>query len=130
MRTTIKSLRKEKGWTQIHLAKLLHIDQTTISKWELGKALPDTNTLIALASLFDVSTDYLLCRSIFYYPDNVAALPSSEKEILSIYRRLPKDLQHRAMAYMRNLGELIDQESETTQKKKKPKGQNDGKIAY
>lgn len=67
-----RELRKEKNLTQFELAHQLNIDQTTISKWELDKALPDTAMLIKLAEFFDVSTDYLLSRSEYYYPDKIS----------------------------------------------------------
>ena len=32
----IKSLRKEKGWTQLQLAEKLHVTDKAVSKWEVG----------------------------------------------------------------------------------------------
>lgn len=92
----IKILRQEKGLTQVQLAEMLNIDQTTVSKWELGKALPDSQMLIRLSQYFDVSTDYLLGISTFYYPDRVkqsqtansAALSPEGKELLDIFNAL------------------------------------------
>ena len=60
--STLKALRKEKEITQTELADRLFIDQTTVSKWELGKAIPDQKMLLRLAELFNVSVDYLLGR--------------------------------------------------------------------
>ena len=118
MKNAIKSLRKEKGLTQVDLASILHIDQTTVSKWELGKTLPDTATLITLAGYFDVSTDYLLGRSLYFYPDRVA-LPTEEKNLLENYRILPSDLQRRASAYMQNLVNLLQEEEHAKNNRKK-----------
>ena len=56
----IKDLRKECGLTQSDLAKQLFISQDTISLWELNKSLPDIKSLIKMAKLFKVSTDYIL----------------------------------------------------------------------
>lgn len=87
-----KELRKEKGLTQVQLANLLNLDQTTISKWELNKALPDVNTLCKLSSLFDVSTDYLLGLSYLYYPEHSSNdndnYSNEEKELIEDYRQL------------------------------------------
>lgn len=60
----IKSLRQQKGLSQQELAKLLFVNQTAVSQWERGVTNPSTDTAIALASLFDVSVDYLLGRNI------------------------------------------------------------------
>ena len=74
MKDIIKNLRKEKGLTQFQLAEQLNLDQTAVSKWERGRAVPDVQMLIVLSNFFDVSTDYLLGRSSFYYPDRIKAL--------------------------------------------------------
>lgn len=116
----IKKLRQEKGLTQVELAKIFSLDQTTVSKWELGKALPDTQMLIHLAEFFDVSTDFLLGISTFYYPDKIktahdnSPYSSSEQALLQNFRKLPADLQHRATVYMEKLVELSTEETQTT----------------
>lgn len=56
----IKELRLEQKLTQTQLAKLLNTTQDTISLWELGKSYPDILSVVSLAKLFNVSSDYLL----------------------------------------------------------------------
>ena len=56
----IKNLRLEKGLTQTELASLLFTSQDTISLWERGKSLPDIKSVVKMASIFNVSTDYIL----------------------------------------------------------------------
>ncbi|MCI9010476.1 MAG: helix-turn-helix transcriptional regulator [Clostridia bacterium] len=56
----LKELRKERQIKQSELAALLSVDQRTISNWENGLREPDYNMLIKIASVFEVSTDYLL----------------------------------------------------------------------
>lgn len=58
-----KELRTRKKLTQVELAKLLHLNQTTVGKWENEKAFPDYQTLISLSKFYNVSTDYLLGNS-------------------------------------------------------------------
>ncbi len=53
-------LRKEKGLSQLELAKILGTTQRRISYMELGKVEPDLATLILLAKFFDVTIDYLI----------------------------------------------------------------------
>ena len=36
----LRTLRKEKGLTQVQLAQMVHVDQTAISQWERGIAQP------------------------------------------------------------------------------------------
>lgn len=56
----IISLRKEKGLSQEAFAEALGVSRQSVSKWESGAALPDTDKIIAMSELFGVSTDYLL----------------------------------------------------------------------
>ena len=53
-------LRKEKGLSQEDLADKLGISRQAVSKWERAEASPDTDNLILLARLYDVSLDTLL----------------------------------------------------------------------
>ena len=116
---TIKKLRQEKALTQAELADIFSLDQTTVSKWELGKALPDSQMLIRLAQFFDVSTDFLLGISTFYYPDRIkethnnSSYSNEEQALIESYRKLPDDLQERARMYMQKLVELIADEKQT-----------------
>lgn len=59
----LRELRKEKGLTQIELAKLLNVSDRSVGFYETGERDPDTDTLKKLADIFGVSIDYLLGRS-------------------------------------------------------------------
>ena len=111
MENIIKRLRKEKGLTQIQLAETFNLDQTTISKWENGKAIPDSQLLIRLAEFFDVSTDYLLGLSPLYYPDRIniekssSEITSEEQALLDDFRSLPRQERAQAAEYVRYLAD-------------------------
>ena len=66
-----KKLRKEKGLTQVELAKILHVNQSTPSKWEKDIAIPDPVMLKQLSSFYGVSVDYLLGRTDNPTPDTL-----------------------------------------------------------
>lgn len=53
-------LRKEKGLTQLAVAEKLDVSRQAISRWESGMALPSTDNLRCLSSLYEVPIDYLL----------------------------------------------------------------------
>ena len=55
----LRSLRKQKGLTQIETAKLLEITQSTYSKYESGNREPDIITMRKIAEIFDVTIDDL-----------------------------------------------------------------------
>lgn len=52
--------RKAAGLSQEALAAQLGVSRQAVSKWERSESSPDTDNLIALASLYGVSLDELL----------------------------------------------------------------------
>ena len=56
----LKTLRKQKGFSQEELATRLHVVRQTISKWEKNLSVPDADTLIRLAKILEVSVNELL----------------------------------------------------------------------
>ena len=63
MKTNLKKLRKEKGYTQIALQMKTGIEQALLSKFENEERVPPTETLLKLAEFYNVSIDYILCRT-------------------------------------------------------------------
>lgn len=57
-------LRTENGYSQETLAEELGVSRQSVSKWELGTTLPETDKLLAIGQLFGVSLDSLLVDSI------------------------------------------------------------------
>ena len=53
-------LRKQKGLTQSNLAETLNVSRQAISRWEVGTAVPSTDNLKVLSTLYGVPIDYLL----------------------------------------------------------------------
>lgn len=53
-------LRKKEGWSQEQLAEKLNVSRQAVSKWESGQSIPDVDKIIAMATLFHVTTDFLL----------------------------------------------------------------------
>ncbi len=56
----IKCLREQNTMTQAELAKRLCITRSSVNAWEMGISVPSTQSLVDLADIFKVSTDYLL----------------------------------------------------------------------
>jgi len=59
----IKELRSEKGLLQSDVAKYIGKSERMVGFYEKGERDPNTDTLIKLSELFDVSTDYILGKS-------------------------------------------------------------------
>lgn len=56
----LRILRKQHDLTQEQVAKKLDIVRSTYAYYETGKTSPDFDTVVKLARLFNVTTDYLL----------------------------------------------------------------------
>ena len=63
MENRLRELRKGKKMTQIALQMHTGIEQALLSKFENGERVPPTDTLIKLADFYNVSIDYILCRT-------------------------------------------------------------------
>lgn len=59
----LKELRKEKGEKQEVVAKALSIDRSVLSNYENDVRTPDIEKFQALANYYNVTVDFLLCRS-------------------------------------------------------------------
>lgn len=63
MKNNLRKLRKERNMTQVALQMRTGIEQALLSKYETGERIPPTETLLILADFYNVSIDYLLCRT-------------------------------------------------------------------
>lgn len=78
----LRELREERGWTQRELDSRLGILQSKLSKYESGTHQPSLRTLVRMANLFGVSTDYLLTGTGTPVP------PLRDDRLLDRFRRL------------------------------------------
>ena len=60
----LKEKRKNKGYTQEQMSKLLDIGQSAYAKWENGRTEPTLENLVKLSKILDTSTDELLGRQV------------------------------------------------------------------
>lgn len=56
----LKNLRTQNSLSQEKLAEKLGVSRQSVSKWEQGYALPDTDNMLKLSKLYGVSVDTLL----------------------------------------------------------------------
>ena len=61
--TRLKKIRHLREIKQSELAKMLKVSQATLSNWERGVHEPDSETIVEIARIFNVTTDYLLSNS-------------------------------------------------------------------
>ena len=62
-RNRLRDLREDRDLKQTALADYLQIHQTTYSDYELGRLNIPISVLHLLADFYNVSVDYLLCRT-------------------------------------------------------------------
>lgn len=72
----IKQLREEKGLSQAELANAIQIAQSSIGNYERELRAPDSETILALAKYFNVTSDYLLGLA-----DDPQKQPSATEEL-------------------------------------------------
>lgn len=60
----IKAFRKAKGLSQQELAVKLNVVRQTVSKWEQGLSVPDSNMLITISEVLETSVSTLLGENV------------------------------------------------------------------
>lgn len=56
----IKTARENLSLSQSALAKKLSVTRSSVNAWEMGISIPSSKRIAELASILNVSTDYLL----------------------------------------------------------------------
>lgn len=59
----LKLLREGMGFSQNKLAQIFETRQSSINRYEQGQTIPGPETAIKYADYFDVSLDYIYCRT-------------------------------------------------------------------
>lgn len=114
-------LRKEREISQDEIAKILNVTRQSYSRYERGEHELGYEALNKLANFFDVSIDYLLGYSTYFYPDKVRCaapvgdgMTADERELLRLYRELTPYLQGMTMEAVKSWAK---KGADSTQKK-------------
>ena len=89
----LKAIRKSKGLSQEELAIKLNVVRQTISKWEQGASVPDSDMLIAVAEILETPVSTLLGETIVEpKADDLKAI-SEKLEVINLRfaRRRPEE---------------------------------------
>lgn len=91
----LKKLRQSRGLSQGQLGKKLDVNVQLISKYERGIVCPPTNMMVKIATVFDVSLDYLLrdeadvainkisSQELLKHIEEIEKLPEEDQRILT-----------------------------------------------
>ncbi|MEK3917715.1 helix-turn-helix transcriptional regulator [Paenibacillus sp. FSL H7-0331] len=97
----LKQLREDKGWSQTYVSERLGIKRSsTYANWEYGIRDPDTETLVKLAQIFEVTTDYLTGASdIIQFPQ----LDELDRELFQAIRSLSKEDKEYVLGFIQRI---------------------------
>ncbi|EOS75558.1 XRE family transcriptional regulator [bacterium 1xD8-48] len=80
----IKAIRKSKGLSQQELAVKLNIVRQTVSKWEQGLSVPDSDMLISLSEVLETPVSTMLGETVIETEvDNLKAI-SEKLEVINL----------------------------------------------
>ena len=80
----IKALRKSKGLSQQDLADKLNVVRQTISKWEQGLSVPDSDLLISLSEALETPVSTLLGENVVESEADTVKALSEKLEIINL----------------------------------------------
>ncbi len=119
----LRELRIKSGYTQSQIAKILNIDRSTYSYYEIGKTMPDVSSLLTLAKIFNISISELLAdesnpKMMKKLSDSgirmdyisgkknishIYELSSTEQELVGIFRTCSENQQKEIIDYFNNI---------------------------
>lgn len=80
----IKAIRKSKGLSQQELAVKLNVVRQTVSKWEQGLSVPDSDMLISISEILETPVSTLLGETVVETEiDNLKAI-SEKLEVINL----------------------------------------------
>ena len=80
----IAERRKKVGLTQAQLAEKMNITDRAVSKWETGKAMPDSSIMLELCDVLEITVNDLLTGEVITMENNSKEM---EKNLLELVRQ-------------------------------------------
>ena len=115
----LRELRVKSGYTQSQIAKILNIDRSTYSYYEIGKTTPDITVLMTLSKIFNIPInemladedvpgqvfDNSLAPSFLHSKKNASHiydLSNREKELVGVFRACTLEEQEEILLFLKN----------------------------
>lgn len=96
----IKAIRKSKGLSQEELAIKLNVVRQTISKWEQGLSVPDSDMLISISEVFETPVSTLLGETVIESKvDDLKAI-SEKLEIINLQLAQRKNSRRKMLHWL------------------------------
>ena len=96
----IRALRKSKGLSQQELAIKLNVVRQTISKWEQGLSVPDSEMLISMSEVLETPVSKLLGETVAETEaDNIKAI-SEKLEVINLQLAQRKTTRRKVIRWL------------------------------
>lgn len=96
----IKIIRKSKGLSQEELAIKLNVVRQTISKWEQGLSVPDSEMLISISEVFETAVSTLLGETIIESKADDLKAISEKLEIINLQLSQKKTTRRKILHWL------------------------------
>ena len=96
----IKTIRKSKGLSQQDLAVKLNVVRQTISKWEKGLSVPDSDLLIVLSEALETPVSTLLGENVIESEADAVKALSEKLEIINLQFARRKTLRRKVLHWL------------------------------
>ena len=96
----IKVVRKSKGLSQQDLAAKLNVVRQTVSKWETGLSVPDSDLLIALSEALETPVSTLLGETVVESEADAVKALSGKLEILNLQLARRKTMRNAILHWL------------------------------
>ena len=100
LKENLKTLRKAKGLSQEELAVKLHVVRQTISKWEQGLSVPDSDQLLTISQVLETPVSTLLGETVVVpEADDLKAI-SEKLEVLNLQLAQRADAKRKVLHWL------------------------------
>lgn len=96
----IKAFRKAKGLSQQELAVKLNVVRQTVSKWEQGLSVPDSNMLITISEVLETSVSTLLGENVSEPKVDDLKVISEKLEVINLQLAQRKTMRKKVIHWM------------------------------
>ena len=96
----IKAIRKSKGLSQQELAVKLNVVRQTVSKWEQGLSVPDSDMLISISEALETPVSTLLGETVIETEADTLKAISEKLEVINLQLAQRKNTRKKIIRWM------------------------------
>ena len=96
----IKAIRKSKGLSQQELAIKLNVVRQTISKWEQGLSVPDSDMLVCISEVLETPVSTLLGETVIETEADTLKAISEKLEVINLQLAQRKNTRRKIIRWL------------------------------